>query len=260
MSNILAVLSFFKFIPGLRNKWADSLGLLFWSVLSSVFGVVMIIKDIPMFEEALTSLPYLISFVTSDILNTFTVSLMLFCLAYFIKKNPHLLLESQPLMPRRCIHLLLCTLFHLVAYFLMANGFVFVCTDAVYCVSTYMVFFCAIASLLTMSTGVGIASASFVKNAEVAADVSNFETLEKMSKQMIREFKTMKTGMGPMLFLLFNTKILTLITFSYMIIHSKDLFVTYAGFAPYITLELSYIIFVLDDVFEAFKDTKKSLR
>ena len=70
----------------------------------------------------------------------------------------------------------------------------------------------------------------------------------------------MKTGIGPLLFLLFNTKILTLISFSYMIIHSRDLFVTYVGFAPYITLELTYIIFVIDDVFEAFIETKNSLR
>ena len=124
----------------------------------------------------------------------------------------------------------------------------------------YLVFFFSIVSLLTMSTVVGIASASFVERAKCTGEVSHFGTLEKLSKQLIRDFKAMKTGMGPMLFLLFNTKILMLITFSYMIIHNKESFILYVGLAPYISLELSYTIFVLDDVFVAFKEIKKSLR
>ena len=62
MRTILQVLSFFKVIPGLKNKYADGLGLMSWSVVSMTAGAVMVVKDVPLFQEAATaSTAYLIS-------------------------------------------------------------------------------------------------------------------------------------------------------------------------------------------------------
>ena len=78
-------------------------------------------------------------------------------------------------------------------------------------------------------------------------------------EKLVARFKNQKRGLGPILLLTFSSRMIILLSFTY--ICTQDLInFPLSTFVVNIGLQMSYITFVLDDVYKTFKRTNKTLR
>ena len=227
-----------------------------WMTISLIFGGYLIYADMETISRSATkNISYMYSVLSTDILLPLQTCLSFPLLGYLTNADNEFMIDSELKPPRRLIHLFFFMVSSVTAHSCMANilsqfvNMIFAC---------FMMALCSIKEILSVVL-IGTSSThlqlNIIKMNKVEINPHKGEECQKL----IYRFKNQKRGLGPNLFLIFSTRMIVLLSFTYFSLIDTSS-IPLLSFVVSIGLQMSYITFTLDDCYNTFKSIKKTLR
>ena len=239
-----------------KFHYLSKLKIALWMTISFIFGGYLIYADMKtIIWGATNDISYMYSVLSTDILLPLQTCLSFPLLGYLTFADNEFMIDSELKPPRRLIHLFFFIVSSVVAHSFMANilsqiaNTIFICFMMALCSITEII------SVVLIGTSLTHLQLNIIKMNEVEINPHKGEECRKL----IHRFKNQKRGLGPNLFLIFSTRMIVLLSFTYFSLHHISS-IPLLSFVVSIGLQMSYITFTLDDCYNTFKGIKKTLR
>ena len=254
ISSLLSILSAVKIIPGLQSKLVDGVAVFVMMTAVTVPGVCIAYIDID--DSFVINLRGIqrFSFVFLDVAGPIQVIFSYPFIAFLTYKfNPIVLDKGLP-KPKYFLHFLLVLIVSLVPcgtyLFLFLNYY-----ESWYMVTSVLVFvFLQISTRVLTLLIVG----STMEHLSIRIEyvLKSYSPLN-LIRELVADYKSIKAGLSPLLFSIYTTQTLLLITQLYLGTTRWSICI---AFVPCACLELSYLAFILEDSFLAYKSIQLQLR
>ena len=202
------------------------------------------------------SIPGVFSMLASIIIPIAQFTLTIPAIAYLCLKNPsfvHSKLPNPRYIVMFLVSLALNWLFY-IQYLLLPNRKLFeelLQWDASLIVFVYLAFWTT--SMIISSFVIGTSTHQFVKK------IKDYGCTVEMVEEVIQDMKRLKSGLSPMLFLVYSTKCILLIQVALFL--AKDGFAAQPVLLVLATLwDLAYVTIALDETLSVYKDLVVELR
>ena len=257
MSLTVHFLSLVKIIPGGKSTVLDRIGLIIWSAVSVAILVAYLMVSWEKIEFicntlSVSNLFFLCSSYIIPSLNTIAV---LPALYYLVSAYPHIVTESfVPTLQSPWLFLANTVLCFAAA---LATSLVIPFDESVYYmpVNVTLLIYWHILMIISSLT-IGICTAHIKTRMEQKA---NTILTKVYASEILQEYKDLKVGISPLLFMTFSSKCIIIINLlTFLLSTFKQL--EFVILAAYLMMDLFYITTVLDKTYSSFKAMKLKLR
>ena len=239
-----------------KFNWNAKLKIFLWMTVCIVLGSGTIYEDMESIIFAATRKPsYLFSIVTTDILIPLQTCLTFPLLGHLVFSDKAILEEKEIPAPSRKLHLILVTILTFLSYSVFLN-FYSITNRIVF--TSGMLALCCITEVTTLLI-IGTVATDLQYNTEELAQTNYYPGVVEEYEKLVARFKDQKRGFGPILLLIFSSRMVVLLSFTYFSLSSFSNG-PLAIFILSIGLQMSYITFTMDDSYTAFTIIKKTLR
>ena len=256
VSALFYALSTVKIIPVMKSTWKDKIGLFVMLTLVTVPGAVI------GYVDTMDILSKWINFNSMQIFSFYIVNnvgplqiiLMYPSLGYFIFKYKYIMMDNSLDKPKHFKHFLLAVVISIIPFSMYMYMYIgwYDSWYMIVLISTY-----SLIQLITRVTSiftVGVGLDQMCKRIESASTCS---VSTNIIEEVISEFITMKQGLSPLLFSIFTTQSLLVISQLYLGTTDHNKWISYVLYA---CLELSYLAFTLEDTYSEYKNLLLQLR
>ena len=191
--------------------------------------------------------------------STFIIS-NIFCLAFAVEKNPHLVKSKHLPVPKYLGYFSV----NIVLYMIAVAQYQYKMIDQYlrtgsldYLLSAINVGIFLITTFASLIV-IGVATQHFCIKVEQAEITAMPFSSQDIFDILVKDFQKLKDGLGPQLFLMFFIKSIFIINYVYQMLVGNGLTYLWAGIVELLTLE--YMISVVDHTYEAFKNTAQTLK
>ena len=226
----------------------------FWMILSLLLGFGTIYEDMEIIIH-INQISYLFAILSTDILLPLQTCLTFPCLGYLVLADHDIIKDLELKAPRRKIHLILFVLSSVASYSTLLHFYLF--TNSVFFCTSCLLVLCCLAEIISVLL-IGTVATNLQLNIKELAASRYYTGITEEYQKIVSRFKNLKKGLGPILLLIFSSRMLTLICIT-------KFAVRYIGNAPLliciltIGLLMFYITSTLHQLFDIFKSNKKSL-
>ena len=226
----------------------------FWMILSLLLGFGTIYEDMETIILSGQDISYFFAVLSSDILLPLQTCLTFPCLGYLVLADHDIIKDLELKAPRRKIHLILFVLSSVASYSTLLRFYLF--TNSVFFTSCLLVL-CCLTEIISVLL-IGTVATNLQLNIEELAASRYYTGITEEYQKIVSRFKNLKKGLGPILLLIFSSRMLSLICitkFAVRSIYNAPLLICILT----IGLLMFYITSTLDQLFDIFKSNKKSL-
>ncbi|XP_023329136.1 uncharacterized protein LOC111701888 [Eurytemora carolleeae] len=227
----------------------------FWMILSLFLGLGTIYEDMETIIYLGKDVSYLFAVLSTDILLPLQTCLVFPCLGYLVLADNDIIKNFELKAPRRKIHFILFVLASVASYGTLLRLYLF--TNSVLFTSCLLVL-CCLTEIISVLL-IGTITTNLQLNIEELSASRYYTGIIEEYQKIGSRFKNLKKGLGPILLLIFSSRMLSLICVTEFVV--KHIFnALLLIFIPSIGLQMFYITSTLDQIFDTFKSNKKSLR
>ena len=191
--------------------------------------------------------------------STFIIS-NIFCLVFAVEKNPHLVKSKHLPAPKYLGYFSL----NIVLYMISVAQYQYKMIDQYlrngspdYLLAAINAGIFLIMTFASMIV-IGVATHHFCLKVEHAEITAMPASSQDIFDPLVKDLQKLKEGLGPQLFLMFFIKGFFIINYVYQMLIGNGITFLWAGIIELLTLE--YLISVVDNTYEAFKNTAKTLK
>ena len=258
MSLIWNIFHFLRIIPKPGSGCINKIALSTWIILILAAGLFMCYVDFVLTGESRT-LSETITYFLQDILIPLQSLLIIKELASLADLQSDL--KTTCLYPKHPHYCLIIAIIHFISISF------FICTDILrYSTSTVQLYFVAegiqylLNFLLTFAARlvIGVAASKLCKGIEDNLPTVGIENIQITIGPMVMEYQNIKTKLSFLLFTNFTVDTILLTAFAYYISKYSDMI--FIPYLLYIMLQLSYIVYALDDCFSTLQSSLPTLR
>ena len=257
-SRMYSLIIFFINIGVIHRKINQSAKLktFLWMLVSILFGIGTIYEEIQVIIWAVNKQPsFLFSLLSSDILLPVQTCLTFPLLGHLVLADKKIIEVVKLSAPRRKIHLILFSILTVLSHSVFLN-FYSITNRIVF--TSGMLALCCITEVTTLLI-IGTVATDLQYNTEELAQTNYYPGVVEEYEKLVARFKDQKRGFGPILLLIFSSRMVVLLSFTYFSLSSFSNG-PLAIFILSIGLQMSYITFTMDDSYTAFTSIKKTLR
>ena len=227
----------------------------FWMILSLLLGFGTIYEDMETIILSGQDISYFFAVLSSDILLPLQTCLTFPCLGYLVLADHDIIKDLELKAPRRKIHLILFVLSSVASYSTLLRFYLI--TNSVFFCTSCLLVLCCLAEIISVLL-IGTVATNLQLNIEELAASRYYTGITEEYQKIVSRFKNLKKGLGPILLLIFSSRMLTLICitkFAVRSIYNAPLLICILT----IGLLMFYITSTLHQLFDIFKSNKKSL-
>jgi hypothetical protein len=191
--------------------------------------------------------------------STFIIS-NIFCLVFAVEKNSYLVKSTKLPAPKNLRYFLcniLLGVLSVLQYQYQAINLYTTNGNIAYLLVVINITIFLIMTFTSMIV-IGVAMQHFCIKVEQAKITAMPASSKDIFDPLVKDFQKLKDGLGPQLFLIFFIKSIIIIYYAYQMLVGNGLGYLWAGIIELLALE--YLIIVVDNTYEAFKNTSKTLR